>query len=130
MKRAEKDKLVLATIIDSLLAIGFAILLYVVVRGYNTIPIQPTDSFVVAAGPISILLGVVFLALSKFRKSFLKTKYALGIIFTGAVLLLLRYGFMESPVGFGFHLYYSLLALTFLLIIGIIAYTFIRIRRG
>ncbi len=130
MKRAEKDKLVLATIIDSLVAIGFAILLYVVVRGYNTIPIQPTDNFVLAAGPILILLGLAFLVLSKFHKSFLNNKHALGLIFIGASVLLLRYGFLQSPVAFGFYLYYSLLALTFLFIIGIIAYTFIRIRKG
>lgn len=130
MKNVEKDRIALNTIINVLLAIIFAIAVYYVVKGYNTVPPVETDKFILYAGPGLIILGIFGTAFAYIKKKKIFIKYTQYFAMLGVMMLLFKYSFLHAPFAIGFYLYYSLLLLTALYIAWVIGYTVYRVKKG
>lgn len=128
MKRVQKEKIISSTIFNVLLSIGVAILLYVIVNGYNRIPNIPTRDFVMFTGAVLVILSLISLILAYKSKKALFMKYSALALGLGALMLVLHYSYFKTI--YGQYVYYSLLALSGLYAIGAITYSVVRLRRG
>lgn len=123
MKNAQKEKLANNAVISIVLALCFAGLFYHEFNGLtNKIPTTPTEYFVNTTGILLILVGVIGAAFSHLRK--MPSIFGFSITFAGigVVMFLLKYGLISSPVPYGKYLFYSLMVLTGVYIIGAIVY--------
>ncbi len=126
MKRAEKDKLINFTLINVFIATVFAIILYVIVQGYTNINPNTAIIFVIYAGSFLTLTGLAAIILSYMRRKLSVVRYSLIPLVLGLLMLVMHFGFLTTK--YGYYVYYSLLALIALYIVGVIGYTVNRIR--
>lgn len=126
MKKVEEDKLVAFTIVSIIFAIGIMILMHLIVMGFTSTSPKLTLYFVNTIGPVLIFLGVLITVFYYFKKRSIILKYAIVLIVIGVIMLLLKYCFYQTV--YGYHVYYSLLGLIGLYIVGVIGYTIYRIR--
>ena len=128
MKRVEKEKIISSTIFNVFFSIGVAIILYLIVNGYNRIPNIPTRDFVIFTGSVLSIFGLIFLILAYKSKREMLIKYSTITLLLGALMLVLHYSYFETR--FGQFVYYALLALISFYAVGTITYSVVRLRRG
>jgi hypothetical protein len=130
MKAAEKDKLATSAIISVLLFSVFAIMIYMVVSGFQTLNPAPTQMFAIRFGQILGALGMILGIFCFVKKKFNFLEYAITAVFFGLTLLGLEYFYFEAYGGYGKYYYAGLIGLIGLYVLVRIGYTVYRVVRG
>lgn len=128
MKNVEKEKLASNMIVSILLAIAYAVGLYLIYNGImNNIPNTPAINSANYFSTLLIVVGVIGAAITMIKKKMILCRYFISLIFYGAVVKVLEYGLLGTP--YGKYLFFGLEGLAVVYIVFITIFTLAKIRR-